>query len=209
MAALNQHLETCIYTPLPVLPAESVSRTVPLEVLKLMAVEEEKARRTDELQVAFRERYQAEMRGDRAPEKFAGDLIDEMQRDVLVKFGFDRDDELALYELRTAAMQYPEEPVFQQSTFIKYNRCGDCAIADGDAIIDTELFLPDSLAPVTLKELVYKYAPPGPAALTDRAARRDPYGPIPEPRLETETAKGGGDDLAALGPLVIVTGSYT
>ncbi len=198
MSVVNQHLDTCIYTPLPVLPASSISRTVPLETLKKMAEEEERRRHAPSFQQAFKDRYAAEARGERTPESLAADIIDVMQRDVLELHGFSRDDELALYELRTAAMQYPDEPVFQQSTFIKYNRCGDSAINNGDRIVDTPLFDPNTLTETSLAALVMHLAPADKQHLLQ--GRREPGSAIPAPTLSAEHQKT---------PLVIVTGSYT
>jgi hypothetical protein len=189
--AVNLHLETCIYTPLPPLPPHSVSRSVPLETLRAMAEEEERGRRTPAFQKEFRDRYAAQDSGDADPSVFFADIIDTMQRDTLEKFGFDRDDELALYELRTAAMQYPAEPVFQRSTFIHYNRCGDCPIANNDKLVDTVLYDPVTFEPVMLSALVRHMD--GAVQAADS--------PVTRPGLRP--------DREADSPLVVITGSYT
>jgi hypothetical protein len=196
--ALNHHLETCIYTPVPPLPPNCRSRTVPLETLKKMAQEEERGRRGSNLQTAFHARYEAQATGEFAGETFASDIIDAMQRDVLEANGFRRNDEIALYELRTAAMQYPDEPIFQQSTFIRYNRCGDCRIADGEKMIDTILHDPVTLEPVALSELLAQYDAP---SAEDIVTSRDTLqGAVRAPARKNQPVPS---------PLVLVTGSYT
>lgn len=197
---VNQILDTCIYTPVPVLPERSRTRKVPLETLKAMARAEDKARHAPGFQELFKERYAAERRGEVEPVSLAADIIDSMQRDVLEAHGFKRDDELTLYELRTAAMQYPAEPEFQNSTFIKYNRCGDCPIQDGDALADTELCDPLALQEMTLSALVKGMADP-----TAEQIAASKQGAVIPARLMTEEEAAAVDPS----PLVVVTGSYT
>ena len=57
----------------------------------------------------------------------AADIVERIQEEVLLRFGFQKDDVFALYELRTAAMQYPLEDDFQETVYFKYNRSGDVA----------------------------------------------------------------------------------
>lgn len=185
----------CIYTPIPTLPPDAIRRTVPLETLKQMSLAEQQGRYSPALQTAFKNYYEAVKRQGVDASFFNGDIIEMMQRDVLEQFGFSRDDDAVLYELRTAAMQYPEETLFQDSIYIKFNRCADCVLQNGDPLADTPLYDALTLKQHTLSELVHHYVMP---PVCDSNAV-DAY---IRPTLVV------GRDVEK-SPLVVVTGSYT
>jgi hypothetical protein len=209
---VNQNLGTCIYTPLPVLPKEYISHTVPLPTLVAMSKLEHELRLNDDY---YQRRFRAAARdskrvagGERpfeVKEEEQGDIIVEIQHHVLAKYGyatlifkdentgeekFGDIDELALYELRTAAFQWPEEPTFQETVYFKYNRAGDIPLEDGDEGPDCELFEVDSRRPLSLYELLGQLSP--------------------EEEAEVAAVKAAGGSVEELRfPRVVVSGSYT
>jgi hypothetical protein len=201
----NVVTDKCIYTPVPPLPSGSESRTVPLATLIEMSREENRLRLDEAFQQRFRDAYARAAAGPPPGESLQAwaalsdgtmDIIEEMQKDVVARHGFARGDRLALYELQTAAMQYPDEPVFQESIYIRYNRCGDVDLHAGDAAPNVTLTDPDTLAPTTLHDFIDGFAPKAIALGADGAAA-----------LLAEPA--AGDAAVEARPLVLITGSYS
>lgn len=82
------------------------------------------------------------------------DILEEIQRDVLEEFGFKRNDELRLYELRTAAMQHPEVQELQDIVYIKHNRCSDSFLYAGDSAANVPLVHPTTFERTSLFDVV-------------------------------------------------------
>lgn len=211
-AVMNQDLGTCIYTPLPELPKAYESHTVPLQTLVAMSKMEHTLRLNDPaLQVRFKAASRDAQRpagGKRVEEtrtEEQTDIIQELQSRVLAQYGyatcvgtddatgqqfFAEVDELALYELRTAAFQYPDEPAFQETVYFKYNRAGDIPLKDGETGQDCTLFTLDRREELSL----FQYL----ATLTA------------EEVAELAAVKqAGGDVQGVIFPRVIASGSYT
>jgi len=133
------------------------------------------------------------------------DIIIEIQHQVLAEHGYAKKiatcdetggsiyaevDELALYELRTAAFQYPDEPAFQETVYFKYNRAGDIPLEDGETGRDCKIFELDSRKEHSLFSYLSQLSP---------AEQRD-----------MEKVKAAGGDVSKMVfPRVIVSGSYT
>lgn len=124
----------CIYTSLPLISPNDISRTVPLEMLIQMSQRENFLRLHDD---AYQQKFKASYGliveagagagedKNEPPALNSVDIVEEMQLQVLKEFGYEPDDVLALYELRTAAMQYPDVKEFQETVYFRYNRAGD------------------------------------------------------------------------------------
>lgn len=210
---INQDLGTCIYTPLPVLPVSYKSNTVPLATLIKMSSREHHLRLKDE---AFQTRFKTATRdGFRGPDgtilpveeklEEQSEIIIEIQHQVLMEFGYAKElgkseetgavfyseiDEMALYEMRTAAFQYPEESSLQETVYFKHNRAGDIPLEDGDVGKDCALFELDSRKEHSL----FSYL----AIMT----------PAEEEDIAAVKA-AGGDTTKMIFPRVVVSGSYT
>jgi hypothetical protein len=135
---------------------ENVSRTVPLETLKRMVQRDTELRIGPEMQKLYRQ-YEDTVGGSNG--RVEGIVLHR----VLEEFGFnptskDEDEnykaQLAGYELRTAAAQYPDEPFFRTvPRFVKHNRAEDGPLQVGEAAPDVTLYTM-ALAPIRLEDLI-------------------------------------------------------
>lgn len=155
----------CIFTTLPTLPPDCISHTVPVEKLLAMSRRENDLRLNDPTYQALFKQYHLTLMNKPVPEDIAAaaarisnlgpsqDIIEHLQRRVLDEFGYSADDELVMYELRTAAMQYPDRLEFQEAAIYQFNRAGDVAsVTEGSVGPDCALFEPDSLREVSLHQ---------------------------------------------------------
>lgn len=149
----------CIHTPVPVAPPEYRTGLIPVPTLIAMSRRENELRFSEDVQRHFKEGYEARRLGKFDDPRFGVDILTECQLQVLEEFGFARDDESRLYELRTAAFQHPDVAELQEVVYIKYNRCADCQVADGDVAPDVTLHDPTTLAPASLHTIVARNAP--------------------------------------------------
>jgi hypothetical protein len=162
----------CIYTHLPEIPAAYKSRTVPLETLINMSKRENDLRVFDEnYQQLFKLRHSSnheelvrrlaavrEALGLKTPhDPTTSDIIETLQIQVLSEFGYTPKNVSALYELRTAAMQFPEVEDFQRTVFFRYNRSGLGIFRVGERGSDCALYSPDSLEKTSLHEVLKKH----------------------------------------------------
>ena len=74
------------------------------------------------------------------------DVTDKMQKELVKSFGFDDpiSNDIACYELRTAHIKYPNNPVFKESIFVKYNKANEGKLKVNDLAPNVKLHTLDN-----------------------------------------------------------------
>lgn len=87
--------------------------------------------------------------------KFFG-VTEALQRQVATEFGFSgHAAELAVFEMRTCALQYPDDPDFQSiPIFVKYNRCHEGPLRVGSRAPDVTLWSVDGDRSLALSRIL-------------------------------------------------------
>jgi hypothetical protein len=136
---------------------ENESRTVPLESLKKMVQRDTELRLSTELQALYR-KYEDTVGGSN------GRVEAIVLQRVLAEFKFkpeSKDEEeayaaqLAGYELRTAAAQYPDEAFFRSvPRFVRHNRAEDGPLQVGEMAPDVPLYTMGK-EPIRLEDIIW------------------------------------------------------